>query len=114
MGAVNPKVLEELRAIAGPGFLVELIDIFLREATGYLGTLRQSIEARDDRVLDRAAHTLKGSSGNLGAQALSRLSGELQTAARAKDWTCAAELIVTIEAEYGMVRAELEAEKAGR
>jgi HPt (histidine-containing phosphotransfer) domain-containing protein len=114
MGSVNPKVLKDLRAISGPGFLIELVDLYLREATGHLGTLRQSIEARDERVLDRAAHTLKGSSGNMGAQALSRLSGEIQTAARAKDWTLAAELIVMIEAEYATVRAELEAEKTER
>jgi HPt (histidine-containing phosphotransfer) domain-containing protein len=115
MPAVNAKVIAELRAMetaGSPGFLGELIDIFIKEADGHLVKLRDSYAARDARVFTHSAHTLKGSSGNLGAQAMSRICADLQTAGHAADWTRAGAALPGLEEEYRSVRAELEAEKS--
>jgi HPt (histidine-containing phosphotransfer) domain-containing protein len=112
VSAVNPKVIQELRDIGGPSFLAELIDLFISEGTGHVARIRESFDARDAQLLERSAHTLKGSAGNLGAQALSRLCADLQTAAKGGDWDRAAELIAPIEGEFAAARAELEAAKA--
>lgn len=115
MTTVNLQVIEELRALSpGPGstFLAEIIDLFLSEGAAYLVRIRQGLETRDAPLMERAAHTLKGSSGNLGVQGMSRLCAELQTTGRAADWTQAGALVTAIEQEFARARIELEAEKA--
>ena len=114
MPAINQKVIGELRALqnaGSPGFLVELIDLFLREADGQLIKLRESYVARDAKVFERIAHTLKGGCGNLGAQAMSRICAELQTVGHAADWVRAEALLPGLEAEFKTVKMELESEK---
>lgn len=108
------KVIGELRALQNaesPNFLHELIDLFLTEAAVHVSTLRSSLESRDGRSFERSAHALKGSCGNLGAQAMSRICVDLQSAGRAADWGRAAGLVTGLEEEFRMVRIELESEK---
>ena len=113
VSAINPKVIAELRSIQGgtPGFLVELIDQFLKEAVVLIGKLREARAARDVRALEQAAAALKGSCGNLGAQAMSRMCVELQAAGHAGDWPRATQLLRGLEGEFRMVHSELDAEK---
>ena len=114
VGSINPKVIADLRALesaASPGFLVELIDLFLKEAGILVSKLRESLAAKDAPAFERSAHTLKGSCGNLGAQAMSRMCADLQTVGHAADWTRAAELLPPLDEEFKAVCRELEAEK---
>ena len=114
MTSINPKVIDELRALqnsGSPGFLVELIELFLREAATHVSTLRESLDRRDARTFERSAHTLKGSCGNLGAQAMSRICADLQAAGQDADWDRAAALLTGLEQEFRTVRIELESEK---
>jgi HPt (histidine-containing phosphotransfer) domain-containing protein len=112
--AINPKVIGDLRALesaGSPGFVAELIDLFLKEAAVHVSKLRESLAARDARTFERSAHTLKGSCGNLGAQAMSRMCADLQTVGQTADWGRAAELLPGLEEEFRSVSRELEAEK---
>lgn len=115
VGSINLKVIEELRSLqspSSPNFLRELIDLFLQEAEGHVTKLRSTAEAKDAQGFERAAHTLKGSSGNLGALALSKMCAELQGVGRAADWTRAAAVLPGLYAEFSSVKTELEAEKS--
>jgi HPt (histidine-containing phosphotransfer) domain-containing protein len=110
MGAINPKVIADLRALeagGAPGLLRELIDLYVREADGHMTRLRNALESRDAHAFTRSVHTLKGSSGNLGAMQLSGICGELQTAGHAADWDRISTLLPGLEAEYRDSRAEL-------
>ena len=114
MTSLNQKVIEELRELereGSPGFFAELIDLFLREGALHMARLRESLSARDARPFERSAHTLKGSCGNLGAQALSRICGELQEIGQTADWARAAEVFPRLEAEYRAVETELLTER---
>jgi HPt (histidine-containing phosphotransfer) domain-containing protein len=116
MAAIDPRVFGDLRALASagsPGFLAELIDLYLAESRNLLAQIRTSLGARDPALLERAAHTLKGSSGNLGALTLARLSADLQTAAKSGRFEKAAELVRLIEAEHALACAELETGRSG-
>lgn len=116
VACINRKVIQELRALesgGAPGFVSELIDLFLKEADRHLATLKTGLAGRDAPLFARAAHTLKGSSGNLGALEMSRICEELQSVERTKDWSRAAELLPRLEAEFQAAKSELEAEKAG-
>ncbi len=112
--ALDPRVLNDLRMIeaqGAPGFLAELIDVFFREFSRHLDGLRQAIQDRDAGTAERLAHTMKGSSGNLGALALSRVCAALQDAARASDWDTLRSLIPQVEAEYARAGRELQVER---
>jgi HPt (histidine-containing phosphotransfer) domain-containing protein len=112
--AINPKVISDLRALqspSSPGFLAELIDLFLKEAAVLVSKLRDALGRKDAKQFEHAAHTLKGSCGNLGAQAMSRLAADLQAAGHAADWGRAAALLPGLEEEFRTVRIELESEK---
>ncbi|HLF93003.1 MAG TPA: Hpt domain-containing protein [Planctomycetota bacterium] len=115
MASIDPKVIEELRALQMGGsqtFLAELIDIFLKEQVQHLERLRKAVEARDSSQVERVAHTMKGSCGNLGAKELSRVCAELQEVTRAGDWAQVAEFVARIEREAAVVEIELQAEKS--
>jgi HPt (histidine-containing phosphotransfer) domain-containing protein len=114
VAAINPKVIADLRALGSDTFLAELIDLFLKEAAVHLARLRESFGSKDARIFERAAHTLKGSCGNLGAQAMSRICADLQTVGHEANWTRAAEILPTLEEEFKAVTRELEAEKSPR
>jgi HPt (histidine-containing phosphotransfer) domain-containing protein len=114
VAAINPKVIGELRALQGAGspvVLADLIDLFLKEAAAHLSSLRENIALRDGRAVERTARTLKGSCGNLGAQAMSRICVDLQSAGHAAEWTRAEDLLRGLEVEFRAVSGELEAEK---
>jgi HPt (histidine-containing phosphotransfer) domain-containing protein len=114
VSSLNQKFIGELREIeraGSPGFLGELIDLFLQEAVAHLAGLRKSLAAKDARAFERTAHTLKGSSGNLGATAMSMMCAVLQEIGRETDWTRAEELLPRLETEFQVVKADLLVEK---
>jgi HPt (histidine-containing phosphotransfer) domain-containing protein len=114
MSSLNQKMIGELRAIessGSPGFLGELIDLYLKEAVAHLARLRDALTTKDAPVLERTAHTLKGSSGNLGAMTLSRMCADLQDFGHTPDWTRVAEILPRLEIEFEAVKADLLAEK---
>jgi HPt (histidine-containing phosphotransfer) domain-containing protein len=115
MAAIDPQVMAELRALqtgGSPTFLGELIDIFLRELAQHLSRLRMAFDARDAAVLERVAHTMKGSCGNLGARDLSTVCAELQGVAKMGDWPHAEALVIRIERDAVVVESELRAEQS--
>lgn len=85
--------------------------MFLKEAAVHLSKLHEALQGRDAKTFAHSAHTLKGSCGNLGAQAMSRICADLQAAGHAADWRRAAELMPVLDEEFRSVRIELESEK---
>ncbi len=64
------------------------------------------------RSVERIAHSLKGSSGSMGAQRMSAMCAELQDVGASGDLYRAPGLLNRLEGEFGRVRAALEAELA--
>ena len=103
--------LHQLRTPGKPDPLVELIDLFLREAPAQLGTMSDAVAKNDLSSLSRtisAATALKGSAGNLGARNLAALCDEIEQTA--KTWMLAdvPPLIERAREEFGRVRIALE------
>jgi len=91
----------------------EIIALFLTNTPKLFNDMEQSITEHNNDLLRRAAHTLKGNSGNVGALQLASLSGDLEK--RAKEGTDGAKTILTqIEQEYERVKIELEAQLRGK
>jgi HPt (histidine-containing phosphotransfer) domain-containing protein len=85
-GALDPDVLEELKALqqsGGPNLLAELAAIFIAEMPRAIGGMRRAVDTSDFEALAREAHRLKGSSGQMGAARLALLCQEIESSVRA-------------------------------
>ena len=70
----DPVAIEQLRAVAGDqgaGFVAEMAQLFLEEATKSLDELKRDCERGDWKHVTRIAHSLKSSSATLGLMRLS-------------------------------------------
>jgi HPt (histidine-containing phosphotransfer) domain-containing protein len=79
---IDPAALDNLRALGDEVFLQEIIDIFLSDTPKRIDELRRALAARDLRTFARAAHSIKGSASNLGAEPLRALAASLEHDAR--------------------------------
>jgi len=96
-----------------PDFVVELIDIYLNEVPRLFDTIRKSIANHDRGTAKRAAHSLRGSSGNLGVLQMATIAGELEHLENNYS-TAAAELLLSLENEFERVKEILNAERQRR
>jgi CheY-like chemotaxis protein len=74
--------VRELRAEGEPDPLAELVDLFLSDAPPRISKILDAFKAGDAVELERAAHSLKGSSSNLGAKCLAAACADLIAVAR--------------------------------
>lgn len=72
-------------------------------------TMREAATRGDAQEIKTLAHTLKGSSANMGAHLMAKLGGKLEAQSRVNEDTEA--LITSLEKEFLRVRAVLEAER---
>ena len=84
--------LEKLAAGA-PGMFDTILDEYLATADRTEREIQQALETGDAPALERGAHSLKGSSGQMGAVALMAVCKELETAASRGDVQAAASLL---------------------
>jgi two-component system sensor histidine kinase/response regulator len=107
---LDPRVvarLGRLGAATGEDLLAQLAALFLADAINRVGALRLALADGDAAALVRSAHSLTGSSANLGATELSRLCGILAANGPAAELVGRSALVDGIEAELDRVRAAL-------
>jgi len=112
--ALDQATLENIRALqieGEPDFLTELIDIYLTDSSELLEKVKLAIDKSDPVGLRRMAHTLKGSSLNLGAKRLANLCFELEQVAQSENLKPAVILYQRLENEYTRVWQALIAER---
>lgn len=83
--AVDAEWIESIRNLGDDGsqdFLNELIDAYLEDGATKLGILRSAWNAREAMSLARTAHSLKGSSGIIGAARLAARCEAIERLAR--------------------------------
>jgi two-component system, sensor histidine kinase and response regulator len=105
---VDPAVLADLRQLDETGeLLATLIRHFLNETPQRLATMQTALSQADAAALAEAAHALKGASGNLGANRMQQLCGELETLGRAKELVQVGDCLATLDAQFLLVRQAL-------
>lgn len=107
---LDPAVIESLRQLTPPGepdVLKEVLQLFLDDVPGRISRLRAAWQAGDPAEVQRAAHSLKGSSGNIGATSLLEVCRQLDDQGRAGDLTQMPVLVTALESEYAKVAAEI-------
>src|SRR3954452_3890804 len=65
--------------------LREITSIFLDDYPNLIAEIEAAVLKKDGKLLERAAHSLKGSVSNFGAQAATQASWRLETMARKGD-----------------------------
>ena len=83
--AINMDIVEELLSLSDQGdpeLLIDLIQMYLQDSPNKLAEINAGLEAQDYERVERAAHSLKGSAGNLGAVLVQRDCDQLQQASR--------------------------------
>jgi PAS domain S-box-containing protein len=107
--AVDPNRLEELRALdTGDGMLFErLIASFFDSANAQIGRLRDAVREGNPEGVERAAHALKGSSGNVGATHLAEHAATLERLARGRALGEAGAILRALDAEMERVSEAL-------
>ncbi len=112
--AIDPEAYAALEEIADGDreFLVTLIEQYLQDGERLVGALAPALSSSDARSLERAAHTLKSSSANLGAMTLSRLCEELRGIGMRGDLSEATERVPVAEVDFDRGRLALAARSA--
>jgi CheY-like chemotaxis protein len=80
---------------------------FLSDAPGQLRKLSQLIEQGDVGAVSMQAHTLKGAAATVSAPGLQKLALQIQQAATDGEMSRAAELLASMEQEFGRLKATL-------
>jgi HPt (histidine-containing phosphotransfer) domain-containing protein len=107
---IDPQAIENLRSL-NPGdndeFLREITDIFLEDTPLRLAELDTSLAAGDTGKFTRAAHSIKGSSANLGAIQLKAAAEKLEAHSRREGLTGVGDLVATVKREFELARTAL-------
>lgn len=96
-----------------PDFVVELIDLYLAEAPRIFNVIRDGLANNDWLSAKRAAHSLRGSSSNLGILQMATIAGDLEHRGATPD-VSAEQLLRDLEAEFVCVEKVLVAERQKR
>ncbi|HET7271607.1 MAG TPA: PAS domain S-box protein, partial [Rubrobacter sp.] len=99
--------LRELQGDDETDIVAELSGMFLDDARSKLEELEEAVEEGDASSVERVAHTLKGSSGNMGARRMAAICAQLEDAGSSGDLSRAPQLLGDLEAEFGLVRTTL-------
>lgn len=108
---IDPQAIASLRALNADDndeFLREIAGIFLEDTPKRIADLDQSLVTGDAGKFTRAAHSIKGSSANLGALTLRAAAETLETHARKDGLKGVDGMIAAIKAEFARAQTELE------
>ncbi|MBI4396379.1 MAG: response regulator [Elusimicrobia bacterium] len=114
---IDPSRLENLREAAGDEsvrLVGEVIDRFLEDTPGRLENIRKAVQENNSKNLEMAAHSLKGSSANLGAKGLWTLCERIEDLARRGKPAEADRFQEELREEFARVKVKLEKEKGGQ
>ena len=109
---LDQKVMEEMKLLgrmSQKDVLGNAIRRFFDNSPQYIRGMEKALQEEDQEALRVNAHTLKGTSGFMGARALSRLCYDLEMAARKGEIAGAVQLVESIKEEYQKAQKALSA-----
>ncbi|MFL0797367.1 MAG: Hpt domain-containing protein [Cellvibrionaceae bacterium] len=103
---IDQEHLSMLKEVMDDEFSV-LLETFLIDGVERLGVLEATLGEGDSDAFFKAAHSLKGSSGNIGAMGLSDLCKTAELKGREGDLSGMGQQLVKIKQEYDRVKEAL-------
>jgi two-component system, sensor histidine kinase and response regulator len=113
---LDRNVISGLRGLQGEDetdIVAELAGMFLDDARQRLSALEEAVLSDDAPAIERLAHTLKGSSANMGARGMSALCARLEDAGASGDLSQGFRLLARLKEEFVRVDRAFEAEIRG-
>jgi len=110
LSILDLEAIENLRALSpgdGDVFLKEILTIFIEDTPARIVDLHNSRASVDIPGFVRAAHSIKGSSSNVGATELRAIAEHLEHQARTKGLAEVEVQVAELEAAFLRVDAEL-------
>jgi histidine phosphotransfer protein HptB len=107
---IDSQALDNLRALNpddNDAFLREIAGIFLEDTPLRIAELEQSLAVGDVPTFTRAAHSIKGSSSNLGALTLRAAAEHLEHQSKSAGLNDVAPLVNAVKTEFARTKAEL-------
>jgi signal transduction histidine kinase/DNA-binding response OmpR family regulator len=107
---INRRALNNIRALSatnGDALLERVLQAFLEDTPTHLQTIRQAIASGHAGQMRKAAHSLKSSSANVGADALAQRTKELELLGRNNTTAGAAVLLAEMERSFQAARQAL-------
>jgi HPt (histidine-containing phosphotransfer) domain-containing protein len=105
---LDVTALDELYAVIGPD-ASRIVTVFLEDAPHLLAQLERAALAPDYPALRDAAHSLKSSSANLGAMALSAAAKRVELGARMQTLDRPAVAVAIVNEEFARARSAMQA-----
>ena len=87
--------------------MADMIDLFMDDYVNQISDIDKAISESNPKVLERAAHKLKGAAGNFVAKSVCDLAHQLETMGRAGDLGKASVIYETLKTQIGKLTAEL-------
>ena len=109
-GPLDMEVVQELLDLGDggdPELLVDLIEVFLEDGPAKVQTIMDGLEEGDLDKVERAAHSLKDSSRNLGAVDLQDSAELFQVASREKATDRLQDSVGTLRANFASAETAL-------
>ena len=109
-------VIASMRGLQVEGetdIVAELAGMFLGDARPRLSALEEAVQNDDAPAVESLAHTLKGSSSNMGARGMSALCARLEVAGASGDLSQSFRLLERLKEEFVRVNRAFEAEIHG-
>jgi HPt (histidine-containing phosphotransfer) domain-containing protein len=107
---LDQAVIDTLRQLTPPGepdVLAEVLSLFLEEAPPRIARLRNAWASGNIEEVHRAAHSLKGSAGNIGARRMYEVCRRLDEQGRSDDRSGVGQLVDELGVEFGKVESEI-------
>lgn len=104
--------LDGLRTLGGDGLVRQMVSIFIEHSAGRIDALRSALDAGDLHGAAGAAHTLKGSSRQLGLSEMADACLALEQACKGGDAASAQTLAAAVHDSYTAAAEQLRAATA--
>lgn len=107
---LDMQAIENLRTLGEEGddsFVKEILGIYLADVPERLGAIKSARDANDRLLYIRSAHTIKGSSANVGATEVQHLAAELEQRAKSEKLSDLNASLAELESACGRARAAM-------
>ncbi|SEM70301.1 Hpt domain-containing protein [Nitrosomonas marina] len=108
---LNLIQLDSIRSLNpsnGDELVTKILGIFLETSIDQIRQIERALEDEDCENLCNAAHTLKSSSANIGADSLSSVAKRLELHGRSRELAQAVQLRCDLSQQYQLVVSEIE------
>lgn len=105
--SINIEVIETLKSLGGIDLLIELNEVFIRSSQEIINDIQTAIKTNNSNLLQEKSHSLKSSSGNMGAFHLSEICLKLEKMGQMKNLSGASAVGAELAQEFKQVSSEL-------